>query len=114
AQVEPPSRAFWLGTTHYGRDVLSQVIVGSRVAFIVGIVSAFFIAFIGTNVGLVAGYYGRRVDDMLMRLTDIVFGLPFLPWSVVPPGLCITLFTASVFLIGREYERVVNPRLDRG
>jgi len=35
-------------------------------------------------------------------------------WSVVPPGLCITLFTASVFLIGREYERVVNPRLDRG
>ena len=35
-------------------------------------------------------------------------------WSVVPPGLCITVFTASVFLIGREYERVVNPRLDRG
>ena len=203
AQVEPPSRAFWLGTTHYGRDVLSQVIVGSRVAIIVGIISAFFITLIGTNVGLIAGYYGRHVDDVLMRLTDIVFGIPFLPfavvlvallrpsiwniiltiscllwrttarvirsqvlslrerpfvraarvagasdfrimyvpgfgdpravswgqmlyaayisgsirhawWSVVPPGLCITLFTASVFLMGREYERIVNPRLERG
>src|SRR2546430_12576443 len=73
AQVEPPSRAFWLGTTHYGRDVLSQVIVGSRVAFIVGIVSAFFIAFIGTTAGAWAGSYGPSLDDRRCRRSAITF-----------------------------------------
>jgi len=80
----------------------------------VGIVSAFFIAFIGTNVGLVAGYYGRRVDDMLMRLTDIVFGIPFLPFAVVlvallRPSIWNIILTISC-LLWRTTARVIARR----
>src|SRR5580692_412138 len=55
AQLTPPSRRFLFGTTYYGRDVLSQLIVGTRVAMIVGLTSAFFITVIGTNIGLISG-----------------------------------------------------------
>src|SRR4030042_1087221 len=70
ARLSPPSKDFWLGTTYYGQDVLSQVIIGSRVALVVGFVAAFFLSFIGTNLGLISGYYGGRIDDLLMRITD--------------------------------------------
>jgi peptide/nickel transport system permease protein len=83
ARLLPPSEQFWLGTTYYGQDVLSQVIVGSRSALIVGFVAAFFLSFIGTNIGLISGYFGGRVDTVLMRLTDVAFGIPFLPFAIV-------------------------------
>jgi len=83
ARLLPPSKVFWLGTTYYGHDVLSQIIVGSRCALIVGFVAAFFLSFIGTNVGLISGYYGGRIDNLLMRITDIAFGIPFLPFAIV-------------------------------
>jgi peptide/nickel transport system permease protein len=83
ARLQPPSKLFWLGTTYYGRDVLSQILVGSRVALIVGFLAAFILTFIGTNVGLIAGYFGGRLDNVLMRITDITFGVPFLPFAIV-------------------------------
>lgn len=85
--LSPPSSKHWLGTTYYGRDVLSLTIAGSRVAIIVGIVSAFFIVLIGTHIGLIAGYYGGRVDDVLMRLTDVAFSIPFIPFALVLSGV---------------------------
>src|SRR6476619_4612926 len=51
-RLEPPSATHWLGTTYYGLDVLSQMIDGTRIVLIVGITCAFFIAIIGTNIGL--------------------------------------------------------------
>ena len=66
-RLEPPSRKFLLGTTNVGQDVLSQTIVGARVPIEVGLVSAFFVVLIGTNVGLLAGYFGRSIDAILMR-----------------------------------------------
>ena len=75
-RLEPPSAAHWLGTTYYGLDVLSQVIDGTRIVLVVGITCAFFIAIIGTNIGLLAGYYGGRVDAALMRITGLAFGIP--------------------------------------
>lgn len=85
--LSPPTRQHWLGTTNYGQDVLSQLIHGTRVPLIVGVCSAFFIVFIGTNVGLLAGYFGRRIDELLMRLTDVAFSLPFLPFAIVLAAL---------------------------
>ncbi|HSF15806.1 MAG TPA: ABC transporter permease [Vicinamibacteria bacterium] len=86
-QLERPSSSHWLGTTLHGRDVFSQLVVGTRMALLVGLLTAFFVALIGVNVGLVAGYYGGGVDNVLMRLTDIVASVPILPFAIV--GLSI-------------------------
>jgi peptide/nickel transport system permease protein len=115
AQLVPPSERFWLGTTYYGRDVLSQLLVGTRVAMIVGVVSAFFIAAIGTNIGLVSGYFGGWVDTILMRITDVVFGIPFLPFSVIlvallRPSLSNIVLTISC-LLWRTTARVIRAQV---
>lgn len=115
ARLVPPHGAHWLGTTYYGLDVLSQLIVGTRVVVIVGLVSAFFIAVIGTNIGIVAGYYGGRVDTVLMRLTDVAFGIPFIPFAVVlvallSPSLWNIIITISC-LMWRTTARVIRSQV---
>jgi peptide/nickel transport system permease protein len=115
AQLLPPSRQFWLGTTYYGRDVLSQLLVGTRVAVVVGLVSAFFITAIGTNIGLISGYYGGWTDIVLMRITDVVFGIPFLPFAVVlvallSPSLFNIILTISC-LMWRTTARVIRAQV---
>jgi len=115
ARLHLPSKAFWLGTTYYGQDVLSQVIVGSRVALIVGFVAAFFLSFIGTNIGLIAGYFGGRLDSLLMRVTDIAFGIPFLPFAIVlialtSPSIWNIILTIS-FLAWRTTARVIRSQV---
>lgn len=115
AQLVPPSSRFWLGTTYYGRDVLSQLILGTRVAMIVGVVSAFFIAAIGTNIGLISGYFGGWLDTVLMRITDVVFGIPFLPFSVMlvallKPSLSNIILTISC-LLWRTTARVIRAQV---
>ncbi|MGE5618729.1 MAG: ABC transporter permease [Sphingomonadaceae bacterium] len=115
ARMDPPSLQFPFGTDRMGRDVLSQVILGSRVALLVGILSAIMVVFIGTNVGLIAGYYGGKVDDLLMRLTDIVYGVPFLPFAVIlvallGPGLP-NIILAIVLITWRTTARVVRSQV---
>jgi peptide/nickel transport system permease protein len=115
AQLLPPSSQYWLGTTYYGRDVLSQLIYGTRVAMIVGLLSAFFITAIGTNIGLLAGFFGGRTDIILMRFTDVVFGIPFLPFSVVlvallRPSLGNIILTISC-LLWRTTARVIRAQV---
>jgi ABC-type dipeptide/oligopeptide/nickel transport system permease subunit len=68
-QLQPPSASHWLGTTVSGRDVLSQMLWGARPALIIGFATAFGVASIGVNVGLIAGYFGGRVDSVMMRVT---------------------------------------------
>ena len=70
----PPSRDFLLGTTTLGRDVWSQLVLGSRSALLVGLTAAVMVVGIGTLVGLVSGYFGGLIDSALMRLTDVAFG----------------------------------------
>lgn len=80
---QPPSARFPLGTTNAGRDIFSQLIHGARPALMVGLSAAFMVAVVGTVVGLISGYFGGRTDAILMRLTDIGFGIPFLPFVIV-------------------------------
>src|ERR687885_1455781 len=61
ARMQPPSSSFLLGTNYFGQDVLSQLIRGSTVTLLVGLLSGLFIGVAGTTVGLVAGYFGGRV-----------------------------------------------------
>jgi peptide/nickel transport system permease protein len=114
-RLEPPSARHWLGTTNYGVDVLSQLIYGSRIVLVVGITCAVLIGLIGTNIGLFAGYYRGRVDNVLMRLTDLAFGIPFLPFAVVlvtllRPSLWNTIIAISV-LMWRTSARVIRVQV---
>lgn len=82
-RLAPPSADHWLGTDEAGRDVLLRLLFGGRVSLLVGLSAAIGAAFIGTAVGLIAGYYGGRLDTLLMRLTDGVISLPILPLLIV-------------------------------
>lgn len=81
--LAPPDKEHWLGRDDAGKDVLSLLIYGSRVSLTVGFVAAFFSMFIGTTVGLTAGYYGGRVSNTLMRFTDFLMVIPDLPLMLV-------------------------------
>ena len=75
-RLETPSRAHWLGLDELGRDVLSRLILGTRVSVGVGLAVVLLAGWIGTVVGLVAGYAGGRLDAALMRLTDVFMAFP--------------------------------------
>ena len=76
--LQAPGREFLLGTDTLGRDNLSRILHGGRVSLLVGGAVAVISGVLGTLVGLVAGYYGGRVDTLLMRLTDTLLALPAL------------------------------------
>ena len=79
----PPSSQFWFGTDDLARDIWSQTIYGSRISLTIGFVAALITVFSGTLVGLVAGYYGKILDEVLMRIVDFFMMLPELPLMIV-------------------------------
>lgn len=83
---EGPSREHLLGTTTLGRDIFSQLVIGTRAALYVGLTAAVVVALIGTVVGLVSGYFGGWPDAVLMRLADVALGIPFLPFVILMAG----------------------------
>ncbi len=99
-RLEPPSSEHWLGTTDGGRDVLSRVIFGAQPTLITGILGGLIIVSIGLTVGTTAGYFGGWVDESLMRLVDILYGIPFIPFAVVLMGFLGIGFWTTIFLIG--------------
>jgi peptide/nickel transport system permease protein len=83
-----PSFRHWLGTDFMGRDIFSQLLAGARVAFLVGVSAAFMSIVLGTAIGMFAGYMGRYVDTLLMRLADMI---------MVMPTLLVVLILAALF-----------------
>lgn len=81
AKVADPQ--FWLGTDTLGRDVLSRVIYGARVSMLVGFLPTFIILFVGTIIGLFSGFIGGKIDNFLMRFTDVVFAFPDLLFFII-------------------------------
>ena len=82
AEPMPPGAPFYLGTDDLGRDVLSRLLHGARISLMVGIVAMTVAMLIGTAIGLAAGYFGRAVDVVLMRLTDVMLAFPGLLLAV--------------------------------
>ena len=80
---EPPSWAHLAGTNDIGTDILSELVFASRISLLVGLTAAGLVVLIGSVVGLVSGYFGGMVDEVLTRITDIVLILPRLPLMIV-------------------------------
>jgi peptide/nickel transport system permease protein len=98
----PENNPHYFGTDDIGHDLFSQLVWGSRVTIIVGFISGFVALVLGVLVGGVAGYFRGKIDHILMRITDILLTLPFLPFLLVivavvwartqqPPSIFITM-----------------------
>ncbi|CAI8155728.1 MAG: Oligopeptide transport system permease protein OppC [Formosa sp. Hel3_A1_48] len=71
-------KTFYLGTDNYGRDVLSRVLVGSRISFFIGFIAVFISLIIGIFLGSVSGYFGGKIDDFVMFLINVAWSIPTL------------------------------------
>lgn len=78
-----PSAEHWFGTDHEGRDLYSRCLHGARISFLVGLVATAVALLIGVTWGAVAGYFGGRVDSAMMRIVDVLYGLPYMFFVIV-------------------------------
>lgn len=75
-KLMPPSTEHWMGTDDKGRDILSRILYGSRLSMGVGFAAVIFGAFFGITLGLIAGYYGKWIDSVIMRCMDVLLAFP--------------------------------------
>ncbi|MUK88748.1 ABC transporter permease subunit [Ornithinibacillus sp. L9] len=80
---EPPGEEFWLGTDYGGRDIFGQLIIGTRNSLSIGILVTLMTGIIGVVFGLVSGYFGGHIDNIMMRILDFFLILPFLMIVIV-------------------------------
>jgi peptide/nickel transport system permease protein len=106
------SREHLLGTDALGRDLLSRVIYGARISLEIQIVSVSLALIIGTLLGMIGGYYGGRLDHLIMRLMDILLAFPgiFLAISIIAalgPGLLNLMLAAGIYSVP-QFARIVR------
>lgn len=100
---EAPSSEFWLGTDYGGRDVFGQLIIGTRNSLVIGVLVTLMTGFIGIVIGIISGYFGGTIDNIMMRVVDFFMVLPFLmivivfvaivpKYSIMTFSLIMTLF----------------------
>lgn len=114
-RLRPPFQAgspFLLGTDHVGRDVLSRIIFGTRIALLVGLVSVALAGAVGVLLGLVSGYYGGLADDLIGWLSNVILAFPFILLAIavvaaLGPGLRNLILTLSA-VSWVVYARVVR------
>jgi peptide/nickel transport system permease protein len=112
AWVNGGDPAHFLGTDHLGRDVLSRLLYGARVSLLVGFTAAIVAGAIGTTVGIISGYFGRWVDQVIMRIVDAWIALPAISFAIFlavllgPSESNIVIILAGVFWT--RYARVIR------
>lgn len=111
-RLKGPMAGHWLGTDNFGRDLWTRLAYGSRISLSVAFAAVTLSVMLGTVVGLVAGYFGGWVDQILMRLTDIFLGFPALVLAlavvaILGPGL-VNVTIAMVVVFWTEYARVIR------
>lgn len=114
-RLQPPSKEHIFGTDRYGRDVFARVVFGARVSLSIGLASILISLIIGTLIGAVSGYYGGRVDNILMRLMDIFLAIPqmLLAISIVGalgPGI-LNLLIAMIIPNIPKFARIVRASI---
>ena len=93
--ASPPSGEHLLGTDVLGRDLLSRLLYGARISLLVGFVATGVALVIGVSWGIVAGYFGGRVDSIMMRIVDVLYGLPFIIFII----LLMVIFGRNIWLL---------------
>ena len=94
-KLASPTRLHLLGTDMLGRDLLVRLLYGSRISLLVGIVSTLVSVVIGVSYGAVAGYFGGRIDELMMRVVDLLYSLPYVIMVVV----LLAVFERSLLLL---------------
>lgn len=92
-RLKPPSKEHWLGTDEVGRDILARIIHGSRISIPIAFATIAIAAILGILLGAIAGYGSKRVDNIIMRITDIFLAIP----SVLLSITLVSALGASVF-----------------
>ncbi len=105
-RLQPPGPGHWFGTDDLGRDVLSRVVLGAKVSLQVGAVAVGFSLVCGTVVGLLAGFYGRWVDTVLMRCMDVLFAFPAFLLAIAVIAVLGPGITNAMIAIGVTYTPV--------
>jgi len=96
-RLQAPSREHWFGTDAFGRDIYTRLVYGSRISLRMGLVSVGIALLLGVSSGMAAGFYGKRVDNILMRIVDITLAFPgILLALVVIAILGPSLFNAMI------------------
>jgi len=108
-RLKPPSVKHPFGTDNYGRDVLSRVIWGGRISMLVGIFSVGLASLIGVTLGLVSGYFGKFVDIVIMRITDILLSFPAL---LLAMAICAAI-GSSLWNVIIAISIITVPRFSR-
>jgi oligopeptide transport system permease protein len=93
--ASPPSSAHLLGTDLLGRDLLSRILYGARISLLVGFIATTVALLIGVSWGIIAGYAGGKVDSVMMRIVDILYGLPFIIFII----LLMVIFGRNLWLL---------------
>ena len=93
--ASPPSADHLLGTDVLGRDLLSRILYGARISLLVGFVATGVALIIGVSWGIIAGYIGGRVDSIMMRIVDILYGLTFIIFII----LLMVIFGRNLWLL---------------
>ncbi|PGL70482.1 nickel transporter permease [Bacillus sp. AFS055030] len=111
-KLQRPSLEHWMGTDDKGRDILSRIIFGSRLSISVGFVSVLFGAIFGITLGLIAGYYGKWVDTIIMRVVDVLLAFPGILLalaiiSALGPSLINVMVAVGIFSIP-TFARIVR------
>ncbi|MBZ0295042.1 MAG: ABC transporter permease [Anaerolineae bacterium] len=109
----PPSLAHPLGADDFGRDTLSRIMYGARVSLLVGIIAVTIAATVGTTLGMVAGYGNRILDEVIMRLMDILLAFPTILLAIAVMAALGRGFTNAMIAIGIVYIPIF-ARIARG
>ena len=113
--LEPGSESHLLGTDSLGRDLLSRLIHGARVSLLVGFASVILAGSVGVPLGLLAGYYGGRLDGLIMRLVDLQLAIPFLVLALTIMAVVGQSLSNLIIVLGLSgwvaYARVVRGQV---